>query len=288
MENNSVLNISGLLHFAQEFYNKLKSKFVAQEEGSTLMTSAEKTKLSEIEAGANKTIVDSTLDSNSTNPVQNSTVTSALANKVDAVSGKQLSTEDFTTAEKTKLANITAGAQTNTIETVKVNGSALTPDSNKAVDIAVPTSLSQLSADETHRLVTDTEKATWNGKQDAINDLQTIRNGATAGANAVQPETLSATLGSYATTAAVETKVSEALASVYKFKGTKATYGDLPADAANGDVWNVTAAYGNYPAGTNFAWDSYSSTWDALGGSFSITYATSSEITSDVINQITW
>lgn len=106
MENNNVLNISGLLHFAQEFYNKLKSKFVAQEEGSTLMTSAEKTKLSEIEAGANKTIVDSTLDSNSTNPVQNSTVTSALANKVDAVSGKQLSTEDFTTAEKTKLADI--------------------------------------------------------------------------------------------------------------------------------------------------------------------------------------
>ena len=29
---------------------------------------------------------------------------------------------------------------------------------------AVPTALSQLSADSTHRLVTDTEKSTWNGK----------------------------------------------------------------------------------------------------------------------------
>lgn len=286
MENNSVLNISGLLHFAQEFYNKLKSKFVAQEEGSTLMTSAEKTKLSEIEAGANKTIVDSTLDSNSTNPVQNSTVTSALANKVDAVSGKQLSTEDFTTAEKTKLANITAGAQTNTIETVKVNGSALTPDSNKAVDIAVPTSLSQLSADETHRLVTDTEKATWNGKQDAIDNLQTIRDGAAAGATAIQPATLDTRLQNYATNASVSEAISTQLASVYKYKSSVATYGNLPSNATIGDVYNVEAAYGEYPAGANYAWTG--TAWDALGGSFSITYATSSEITSDVINQITW
>lgn len=32
----------------------------------------------------------------------------------------------------------------------------------------VPTSLSQLSDDSAHRLVTDTEKATWNGKQNAL------------------------------------------------------------------------------------------------------------------------
>lgn len=35
-------------------------------------------------------------------------------------------------------------------------------------DITVPTALSGLTADATHRLVTDTEKTTWNGKQDAI------------------------------------------------------------------------------------------------------------------------
>ena len=61
------------------------------------------------------------------------------ANKVTAVSGKGLSTEDYTTAEQTKLGGIETGAEVNTIETVKVNGVALSPDSNKAVDVTVPT-----------------------------------------------------------------------------------------------------------------------------------------------------
>lgn len=61
------------------------------------------------------------------------------ANKVDKVSGKGLSTNDYTTTEKNKLAGIAAGAQVNKIETVKVNGTALTPDTAKAVDISVPT-----------------------------------------------------------------------------------------------------------------------------------------------------
>jgi hypothetical protein len=57
--------------------------------------------------------------------------------KVDKVSGKGLSTNDFTNALKTKLDGIAAGAQANVIETVKVNGSALTPVS-KAVDVSIP------------------------------------------------------------------------------------------------------------------------------------------------------
>lgn len=54
---------------------------------------------------------------------------------VAKVTGKGLSTEDFTSAEKTKLGNLTEGAEKNTIETVKVNNTALTPDSNRAVNI---------------------------------------------------------------------------------------------------------------------------------------------------------
>lgn len=64
-------------------------------------------------------------------------LTTSVANKVDKVDGKGLSTNDFTTAEKTKLAGITAGAEVNTIDTVKVNGTALTPDGTKAVNILV-------------------------------------------------------------------------------------------------------------------------------------------------------
>ena len=58
--------------------------------------------------------------------------------KVDKVEGKSLSTNDYTTDEKTKLEGIAAGAQVNVIETVKVNGVALTP-AGKAVDVTVPT-----------------------------------------------------------------------------------------------------------------------------------------------------
>lgn len=58
--------------------------------------------------------------------------------KVDAVAGKGLSSNDYTTDEKTKLEGIAAGAQVNVIETVKVNGVALTP-ADKAVDVTVPT-----------------------------------------------------------------------------------------------------------------------------------------------------
>lgn len=58
--------------------------------------------------------------------------------KVDKVTGKQLSTNDYTNDEKDKLAGIAAGAQVNVIESVKVNGAALAV-SGKAVDITVPT-----------------------------------------------------------------------------------------------------------------------------------------------------
>ena len=66
--------------------------------------------------------------------------------KVDKVQGKQLSTEDFTTAEKTKLSGIATGAQVNVIEDVKVNGTSL-PITNKSVDVEVPTKVSDLDND---------------------------------------------------------------------------------------------------------------------------------------------
>lgn len=51
----------------------------------------------------------------------------------------------------------------NIIESVKVNGTALTPDANKAVDItSIPASI--VTQDATHRFVSDTEKTTWNNK----------------------------------------------------------------------------------------------------------------------------
>lgn len=59
-------------------------------------------------------------------------------NKVDKVTGKDLSDENYTAEEKNKLAGIAAGAQVNVIEAVKVNGVALNI-TDKAVDVTVPT-----------------------------------------------------------------------------------------------------------------------------------------------------
>ena len=93
-------------------------------------TTTEKNKLAGIAEGANKTVVDSELSSTSTNPVQNKAVyakldtliggtpvseqiTTAIANKVDKVAGKGLSTNDYTTDEKNKLSGIASGAEVN-------------------------------------------------------------------------------------------------------------------------------------------------------------------------------
>ena len=59
--------------------------------------------------------IDSTLSSSSTNPVQNKVINTALGNKVDKVSGKGLSTNDYTTTEKNKLAGIEAKANNYTL-----------------------------------------------------------------------------------------------------------------------------------------------------------------------------
>ena len=74
--------------------------------------------------------------------------TTQLNNKVDKVSGKGLSTNDYTTPEKTKLAGIEEGAEVNAISGISVNGTTQEPDEEtKVVDITVPTKLSQLTND---------------------------------------------------------------------------------------------------------------------------------------------
>lgn len=66
--------------------------------------------------------------------------------KVDKEEGKGLSENDFTDGYKGKLDGIEGGAQVNTIEVVKRNGVAL-PVTDKAVDVAVPTTTSSLTND---------------------------------------------------------------------------------------------------------------------------------------------
>ena len=98
-----------------------------------LMSASDKTKLDGIAEGAevnvqsdwsvtdtssdayikNKPTIDTATSTTSTNAVQNKVVTAALNKKVDIVSGKGLSTNDYSTADKDKLSGIASGAEVN-------------------------------------------------------------------------------------------------------------------------------------------------------------------------------
>lgn len=73
-------------------------------------------------------------------------IKNALSGKVDKVDGKGLSTNDYTSDEKTKLANIAAGAQVNVLEGIQKNGTNVTI-TNKIANISVPTATSDLTND---------------------------------------------------------------------------------------------------------------------------------------------
>lgn len=75
-----------------------------------LMSSSDKSKLDGIAAGATAVTVDSSITSSSENPVQSAAIYTALAGKVDTETGKGLSSNDYTDAEKTKLGGIEANA----------------------------------------------------------------------------------------------------------------------------------------------------------------------------------
>ena len=74
--------------------------------------------------------VDSALSDTSTNPVQNKVIKEALDDKVDVESGKGLSTNDYTTTEKNKLAGIASGAEVNqnAFSNVKVGSTTIAAD----------------------------------------------------------------------------------------------------------------------------------------------------------------
>ena len=196
------LDDNGLLYF----WGKIKAAFVAKENGKGLssndFTDALKTKLDGIASGAEVNTIETVKVNNTAlTPDANKAVNVDLSGYVEAEQGKGLSSNDYTTADKNKLAGIAAGAEVNVIDTVKVNGSALTV-TDKAVNVD---------------------------------------------------------LSNYATKSDVS--------SVYKYKGTVSTYADLPSSGQTiGDVYNVETADSTHGinAGDNVAWTG--SAWDVLAG----------------------
>ena len=130
---------------------------------SGLMSSADKTKLAGIETGANKTTVDSSLSSSSTNPVQNKVINTALSNKVDKDGNKVLSTNDYTTTEKNKLSGIAAGAEVNqnAFSTMKVDTYTINATSKTDTFSIIGRNNVELSIDASNRVVIDAKDTTY-------------------------------------------------------------------------------------------------------------------------------
>lgn len=98
-----------------------------------LMSATDKTKLDSLQNFNDSTIQENIVDlQSSVSTLENSvsTIEESLDNKVDKVSGKQLSTNDYTTTEKNKLSGIATGAtkveKSNTNGNIKINGTETT------------------------------------------------------------------------------------------------------------------------------------------------------------------
>lgn len=81
--------------------------------------------------------------------------------------------------------------------------------------------------------------------------------------------------------------INDKVAVAYRYAGS-CTYAELTGKTAEfvGEVWNVTDANGDFPAGTNYAWDG--NKWDALGGSIDLSpYAKTEDVNKKIetINQ---
>ena len=159
---------------------------------------------------------------------------------------------------------IAEGGEPNVIEVVKVNGTALTPVS-KAVDVEVPTDLSDLTNTSQDPYATESYVDENGGKIDKIkvNDVeQTITNKAV---NITVPEDLSDLTNTDSDPYMKESDVDSKVVGALKPKGSVA-FASLPAlTAANlNNMYNVTDAFTTtadfvegagkaYPAGTNVA-----------------------------------
>ena len=143
-EDSEALITSGAVHTAVTTLNaqigtKADANHTHQDastNASGFMSSAMVNKLNGIEDGANKTVVDSSLDQSSSNPVQNSAVYAALAGKSDATHSHATVTEDaagFMSPEMLqKLDGISEGATNITVDDA-ISSTSTNPVQNRVI-----------------------------------------------------------------------------------------------------------------------------------------------------------
>ncbi len=116
--------------------NDKADKILVSDENNGLMSVEDKVKLDGIEEGANKTVTDEALDASSTNPLSNSAIVAALADKAD---NSIVTTEDsglMTAADKVKLDGIEEGANKIVVD-ANLDAASANPLSNSGVAAAL-------------------------------------------------------------------------------------------------------------------------------------------------------
>ena len=220
-----------------------------------------------------------------------------LAGKVDKVDGKGLSSNDYTSTEKTKLSGVAAGAQVNVLEGIQKNGTTV-PLTNKIANISVPTKTSELTNDSgfiTEAPPPSSTSPKMNGtaavgtetafaRGDHVHPSDTTKANLASPTFTGTPKAPTAAAATsttqLATTAFVQTAVSGKAnsADVYTktqvdslvtgalhYKGTKATVAQLPSTGnSTGDMWHVTETGGEY-AWNGSAWEEMGSEIDMSG-----------------------
>lgn len=197
----------------------------------------------------------------------NDKIQAQLATKVDVVVGKGLSTEDYTTADKEKLAGlknyILPATATDTLGGVIID----------TTENPVPEKTA-LKADATGKAFVDWADAPM--ASTSVAGLIKLGEGFNVDPDTGVVEIDADTVGSGSVswsdiTDKPDIALKTDIAGVYNYKGSVATYDALPStDLTSGDVYNVESN------GMNYAWTG--SAWDDLGGSFSIETITDSEI----------
>lgn len=195
----------------------------------------------------------------------------ALSGKVDKVSGKGLSTNDLTAALKTSYDGAVTGvadlkkvgAEKNVITAVKVNGTALTVDSTRAVDVTVPTDaqLGEKIEGYGYQTAAQVNKAiTDKGYQTAANVKSTVEGYGYQ--TAAQVETKITGKG-YQTAAQVQAAINESLSGITGIDIQVVE--SLPTTGTKGVIYLVAHAHGAKDNYDEYVWVASKSTYEKIG-----------------------
>lgn len=196
----------------------------------------------------------------------NSKIQTQMGKKVDAETGKGLSTNDFTTAEKEKLEGLSTYTLPATSDET-LGGVKVAQTTNP-----VPTKTA-LKTDASGTAFVDwSEAPTASTTQAGLIKLGAGFDVDEDGNVIVDGDAVTAGSVAWADiTGKPELATKADLTNVYTYKGSVASYGALPTEGVTaGDVYNVEAS------GMNYAWTG--TEWDALGEIFEISTITNEQI----------